>query len=384
VKHVLVIYEGAADAPSETLEGATPLQLARSMHASTLAARGACGLLRWSGRESLEQKLALLLGIAPEEARLLRRGPVEAVGTRVDPGRWTYAYRGNFITTDGAIINQSRVSGLSLDETRYLVEALMATQPEGVAAMEVTGAARVSVMFDHLSGKVDPGSFPGEGTDTNLDGGMPDSGRLELMKLSAELLPAQSINDVRVDLGENPASLLWLWGGGAPAAIGRPFLGAPLRAAMITNSPLARGLGRLCGMKTIELGDPWSGESKPDIIARPDLAGCFEAHDLTVIYVEAPMEAGRYGDPVEKVKQLDRLDVHVLARVVDAAATLPECRTMAVALPEENGGTDASPWLVSGRRIAADTAERWDEAACRDGALGAVPASRCLTQLIGD
>jgi len=389
VKYVLVIYEGAADMASDELEGSTPLQLARNVHATALMNRGMAGFLDWTQGEPvsrIEHALAMVLGIAPEEAQKLRRGPVEASGTPVPADSWTYAYRGNYVTTDGGEIRESRVSSLSLDETTWLTDALQEATKDLPVKLAVLGTGRIAVMFDQLKGKVDPGEFPHSGTpvDPDEDDSSAQSDRVVFGRKSAECLADQTLNEVRLDLGENPASQVWLWAGGPPCEIGRPFIGAPLKAVMITNSPLGRGMAALCRMKCHSLGDVWSDQSKPELIETSELAEAIAGHELTVIYVEAPEENGGYGSPVEKVKALDRLDIHVLGRVVEAVERVPETRLMLVALPEENVLMNETPILVCGAGAARDRVERWDETMCMEGSIGRLAAHRGLTRLLGD
>ena len=385
MKHVLVIYEGAADAPCDELEGATPLEIAHNIHATNLVKRGTGGLLQWSRDDrtaSTENALALLLGINAAEAKNLRRGPVEALGTSVDASRWTYAYRGNFITTDGVKISESRVSGITPDETSELTKSIAALFPGEHITLNVIGPGRVSVMFDRLTGKVDPGEFPAIGLPIELDAKGND--RIEFMKASETLLGKHAINDVRLDLGENPASVLWLWGGGAPMHVGRPFIGAPLKAAMVSNSPLARGMAKLCGMHFIDCGDLWTESQKPAMIERDTLATCIARHDLMVVYIEAPLEGGDFGPPIEKVKGIDRVDIHFLARVADAVAAVPDTRLMVTALPPDGMALAQTPVLLTGSRVKPDATERWNEMACASGSLGIMPAHRCLSMLVGE
>jgi 2,3-bisphosphoglycerate-independent phosphoglycerate mutase len=387
VKNVFVIYEGAADVATEELEGSTPLQLARSINAAALVKRGMAGCIHWSGDDHIsrtEHALATLLGVTPMDARSLRRGPVEAAGTGVDPSQWTYAYRGNYVPTDGQTVRESRVSGLSLDETKWLTEALTEAMAGENIKLSVVGTGRVSVMFEKLNGEVDPGIFPDVGTPVESGETKSVNNRPLFMARFADVLAAQSINDVRLDLNENPANMLWLWAGGPPVTVTRPFTGAPVKAAMVTNSPLARGLARLCGMKVFDLGDVWSELAQPELIETATLANCMAAHDLTVVYVEAPFEAGSYGTPAEKVKALDRLDIYVLSRVMEAAQRGSETKILLTALPEDGVGMETTPMLLCGSQVMADTVTRWDESVCNEGAMGQLAASRCLSRLFGE
>ncbi|MGA1529263.1 MAG: hypothetical protein ACO398_00785 [Kiritimatiellia bacterium] len=387
MQRILIIYEGAADEPSDELEGATPLEIARSAYASRLMARGRGGLIDWTGEnraDRLENALALLLGIMPEQARSLRRGPIEAAAVNVDPSSWTYAYRGNFVTADDTRILESRVASLSLDETSLLAKAVRESWDGPACHIEVTAPGAVAVTFDQIHGKLDAGNFPENGMTFDLDDADGENQLMRFMCHSARVLEREAINHVRVDLGENPASILWLWGGGGPSTIGRPFIGAPLKAAMISNSPLATGMAQLCGMDHLPLGELWNDNPRPELIDRDALTNCIVNHELTVVYVEAPLELGAYDSPIDKVKGLDRIDVHVLGAVHDAIAAVPGARLTLVALPAEDRPLDVTPALVCGERVTGDSLHRWDEKSCTGGALGKIPAYRSLSLLLGD
>lgn len=386
MKHVLVIYEGAADVASDELEGSSPLQLSRSVHASDLVTRGVSGTFLWSPDDHLrrtEGALATLLGVSPGEARLLRRGPVEAAGLG-GASTWTYAYRGNFVTTDARDIRENRVSGLSLDETQWLID-LVAVSTAGLpVCFSLLAEGRVAVMFEGMAGSVEPGDFPAVGTAASYSDKQMVNDRRRVMMKSAETLAAASINDVRVDLGENPASMLWLWAGGPPVSISLPFGGVAMKTAMVTNSPLGRGMARLCGMDLLELGDVWAETNTPELVSSDVLQKCIAQHTLTVVYVEAPREGGSYGTDVEKVKALDRADIHVLGRVHEVVQRLPETRMMVTALPPDGIYMNETPVLLSGHRVDRDSVVRFDERSCGEGSLGRLPARQCLESLLGE
>ena len=387
MKHVLVIYEGAADVASDELEGSTPLQLARSVHATALVERGVAGCLYWAPEDRItrtEGALATLLGVSPGEAKLLRRGPVEAAGVAKPGATWTYAYRGNFVTTDGPYVRESRVSGLSLDETTWLADAVSASVTDLPVHLAVVAEGRVSVMFEGMVGSIEPGEFPKPGTPVASTGGDQKNDRRRVMAKSAETLAGASLNEIRVDLGENPANQLWLWAGGPPVSLGTPLGGTGMKTAMVTNSPLARGMATLCGMDLLELGDIWADVSVPEVIDSAVLQKCLARHDLTVVYVEAPLEGGSHGTVVEKVKALDRLDIHVLGRVYELAMNTPDVRVMVAALPPDGMWMEQTPVLLSGSGVAKDSVFRFDEVVCGDGALSRLPAHRCLVRLAGE
>ena len=387
MKYVLVIYEGVADAALDELEGSTPLQLARNVNATALTGRGESGCFFWALEDRIhrsEAALALLLGVGPTEAKSIRRGSVEAAAVIPGGAAWTYAYRGNFVATDGVAIRENRVSGLSIDETQWLTEALNESLEAPGVRVAMVGEGRTVVTFDRLSGAVDPGVFPEAGMPLEDSPVRKESDRQVVMRKAGGILASASINDVRVDLGENPANGLWLWGGGPPVAPSMVWPSNVTRPLMVTNSPLARGMAVLCGMETLELGDVWSEASTPDLVKTDRLYQTMLRHDLTVVYVEAPGEGGRFGGGVEKVKAIDRLDIHVLGRLNEVLKQYPEHRLMIAALPPDGMWIEETPVVLSGSGISPDAVNRWSEAECADGALGRLNAQRCLHRLAGE
>lgn len=384
------MVEGAADVACDELEGATPLQVARSVHATALAERGASGWIDWSretgGTYRAEHGLALLLGIPAAEARTLRRGPVEAAGSGLDPSTWTYAYRGNLITADEHSVRDARAAGLSLDETEWLANALRDDAKETTVSLAVVGPARLVVAFDRMHGDVDPGFAPEPGAPLDGANEMPRryGERAALMRRSRDVLSIQSINEVRVDLGENPANMLWLWGGGPPAVMGAPFSGRPVNAVMVSNSPLARGLAGLCGMPHVALGEPWSELAKPELPGLDRVAKLVRDHDLVIVYVEAPEEQGRFGSAMEKMKALDRVDFHVLRPLVEVIEREGDGLLALAALPEDGAEEAVTPFCCRGSTVVRDGVARWDELAAREGALGCRTAHGLLNIVLGE
>jgi 2,3-bisphosphoglycerate-independent phosphoglycerate mutase len=382
VKRVLVILEGAAGEPQPELEGATPLEVARGVNTSALATRGATGWLDWasldlSGRT--EEALAVLLGVPPAEARALRRGAVEAAAAVPPFAPWIYAFSGQFVTVDGDEVRDDRADGLSLDETRWLVDGLRTLPALTGTQWAVAASGRVLVALDSLSDAVDSGVPPVTGRSWSP---AEPGDRTRLMRAAAAWLPGQTVNTVRLDLGENPANVLWLWGGGAPATISRAFIGAPVKAVMVTDSPLARGLAALARMPVQPLGGLWEATANPPVRDADGYAALLEKHELVIVYVEAPDGRGGYGAPVEKAKALDRIDLQVVARVAAATQRFPEHRIMVAALPAEGEAHPHTPVLLAGHRIDADPTVRWDETACTEGTLGSVAAHRAVSRVL--
>jgi 2,3-bisphosphoglycerate-independent phosphoglycerate mutase len=84
--------------------------VARCANAERLAREGRAGWLTLPDHpdeQRSEVLLALLCGASRPEALQLHRGPLEAAALQLDTAGYTHAYRGNFVTLDGAQVRES-------------------------------------------------------------------------------------------------------------------------------------------------------------------------------------------------------------------------------------------------------------------------------------
>ena len=388
MKHVVVVYEGAADAPQRELEGRTPLQVARCPNAARLAREGRAGWLKAPAREEdhrSEVLLALLCGCSHPEALQLHRGPVEAAALEEDLRGYTHAFRANLVTLDGGQLRESRVGRLSLEETRLLTASVQdAFDPQQVRLL-TAAPARVMVLVRSDQEILAPGLHP-DLAEGDVELYLPQGKRGELVRrmleASGRALQKATINDVRVDLGENPATHLWLWGGGR-------FYQPGHRAGLVlSNSQLGRGLARLLGMGWHPLRDPW-GEDASSLERNAALfAQSLQEADFLLVHVEAPREAGGYGGAVEKVRLLERVDLVLLGPLMRALEQARPCRVALTAdnllVPSGHEAAGRAPVAVWRDGVDQGGVAHWDEPSCREGALGALAPEDLYSITMGE
>ena len=113
-----------------------------------------------------------------------------------------------------------------------------------------------------------------------------------------------------------PGTDIWLWGQGAAPRL--PLLEEQrgLRGAVVAAVDLIRGIGVAAGMDVIEAPGA-TGDLDTDYAAKGTAAvAALAGHDLVLVHVEAPDEAGHQGDPAAKVSAIERVDADVLAPVL--------------------------------------------------------------------
>jgi 2,3-bisphosphoglycerate-independent phosphoglycerate mutase len=306
---------------------------------------------------------------------------LEAVAAGLRPRGEGWAYAARLVTLDDGVLVDGAVTGLTPAEAEHLLAAV----PEGVGAeggfrLVPSGGGR-AVLWSSSQTEVVVETPPRLAAGKRFEDMVGSTGGGAALASFAERAAAclrdHPVNEVRVDLGENPANGIWPWSGGAfPTAWASPGPGRT-RAAMLTDRPFARGVARLCGMETLQLGDPWTAEAGACSVPLRGLVATLRRCDELVVYVGAPGECGWFGGVSDKVRALGRLDQNVLAPlklVLDAYRPYRLClvalRPAASAAGRPAEG--ALPWVAAGEGIEADTVEHWDEAACAEGALGRV------------
>ena len=140
----------------------------------------------------------------------------------------------------------------------------------------------------------------------------------DLMERSADLLVDHEVNAVRRDLGENPATMIWLWGQGRRPQMPSFRERFGVLAGVISAVDLVNGIGTLLRMERIRVPGA-TGYYDTDYAAKGRYASeALDRLDLVFVHVEAPDEAAHDGSARMKVECLERIDRHVVGPVWEA------------------------------------------------------------------
>jgi 2,3-bisphosphoglycerate-independent phosphoglycerate mutase len=131
------------------------------------------------------------------------------------------------------------------------------------------------------------------------------------------ILAYHEINNVRRDLGENPATGLWLWGQGKMPQLPSFLERFGRRGAAITAVDLMRGLAKLIGWDRIEvpgatgyIDTNYAGKGAAAVAA-------LDKYDIVAVHVEAPDEAGHNADAKAKTEAITQIDRHIVGPVLE-------------------------------------------------------------------
>lgn len=326
MKYAIVIPDGAADRPAKALNGRTPLEVARLPHMNRIAAEGRLGTVQTVPPKmdpGSDVAILSLFGYDPAQC-YTGRAPLEAAARGIEVGKEDWVFRCNLVTVaDDEMVDYS-AGHIKTAEAEVLIAALEARFGSDALRFYPGVGYRHLLVFHGETFKVrtaPPHDIMGQTIKKYLPKGKNASRLVELMEASREVLAEHPVNQVRRDLGENPATQIWLWGQGQ-----RPHLASfaerwGLRGAAVTAVDLVRGIARLIGWDVIEVEGAtgyydtnYAGKGRAAIDALRD-------HDLVVVHVEATDEAGHNGDAREKVRALEAVDREIVGPLLEALSS---------------------------------------------------------------
>jgi 2,3-bisphosphoglycerate-independent phosphoglycerate mutase len=334
-KAVVLIIDGLGDLPVAALGGQTPLEAARTENLDRLAAAGEFGLVDpiLPGEvPNTDSGVGLLLGLAPEQALRLKRGPVEAAGAGRPLREGEIAVRANFATLretpDGLLVNDRRagritsgtrelaaaVNGLRLD-AGLRAEFRSTDQHRGVLILSGPG-------LDPAVSDTDPGDSDGPGFLRRCEALRPAAARTaaginEFVQQAHRTLSGHAVNLRREAAGEPPANGIITRGAGAWFRPDNVVLELGLRVAVVTGCNTVLGLARLFDFDTlVEPG--FTASQDTDLEGKVTAAlRALATHDIVYVHVKGPDLCAHDRLPLAKRDFLERLDL-ALAPLVSA------------------------------------------------------------------
>jgi 2,3-bisphosphoglycerate-independent phosphoglycerate mutase len=306
-----------------------------------------------------------ILGYDPK-AYYTGRGPLEAANIGVEVGADEVAFRCNLVTVNNDIMADYSAGHIRDNESKVLMEYLdKAIGTDKVkfyhgksyrnlviiktrSQEEIAGLIKTSCTPPHdISGK-------------NILKHMP-KGRcagllLKLMEDSRPALEKNEINKVRVDLKENPANMIWLWGQGTNPNM-PSFKGMfGIDGAVISAVDLVNGIGRLTGLEIINVPGA-TGYYDTNYAGKGEYAvESLKKKDFVFVHVEAPDEAGHNGDLREKIKAIENFDKYVVGPVWEYLESTGDFRIMVLAdhatpVSVRTHTADPAPFEITGNGV---------------------------------
>ena len=320
MKYAIIIPDGAADLPLDELDGRTPLAAAATPNMDWIAAHGKLGTVSNIPKGmpcGSDVAILSLFGYDPEQY-YTGRAPLEAAAQNLTVRSDEWIFRCNLVTiVDGAMEDYSAghittdEAGAIIDEINRVLADAQVRFYRGVSYRHL-----MTFLYDCKVRTTPPHDILGQPVAGYLPKGKGSEKLRAIMHRSEEVLARHEINTIRRDLGENPATSLWLWGEGKMPQLASFRKRFGLDAAAITAVDLVRGLAKLIGWHCIEV-DGATGFVDTNYAGKGAAAvAALDDYDLVCVHIEAPDEAGHNADVQGKVRAIEQIDEQIVGPVL--------------------------------------------------------------------
>ncbi len=330
MKYVIIVGDGMADYPIQSLGGRTPLMVARTPHMDWMAKQGEIGLVRTiPDGFNPGSEIANLSIFGYDPIRYYTgRGPLEAASLGVKLADDDIAFRCNLVTLKfqgNKIVMEDFSAGHITDgEAKKVILDLnkeMATNEirfySGVSYRHLMVLKNGAAKFSNLE-KLEltpPHDIIGKEITTLLS--QMKEPVLALMNESQKLLKSHPINLARESKGLPPANSIWLWGQGRSPRMITLKERFGMDGYVISAVHLIKGIGILAGLEVLEVpGVTGYFDTNYDGKAQYAMKGLKEK-DFVYVHVEAPDEAGHMGNPQLKIEAIEAFDEKIVGPILE-------------------------------------------------------------------
>lgn len=328
MKYVVVLGDGMADEPIESLGGKTPLEYAETPNMNRLSKKAEVGMVHTipEGMKPGSDTANLsVLGYDPK-IYYSGRSPLEALSIGVSMKDTDIALRCNIVTISEedvpfekqTIIDHS--SGeISTEDCAVLLNAVREVLEDETYHFYVGTSYRHCLIWEE--GEVTELTPPHDVLGQVIGRYLPaDEILREMMKKSYEILKNHPLNLERKKQGLNPANCCWFWGAGTKPLLSDFQEKTGKKGMMISAVDLLKGIAVGAGMGVAQVEGANGGlhtnyEGKTQAALSALLQ---EDYDFAYIHVEAPDEMGHQGSVEKKVKAIEYLDTRVIGPLTKA------------------------------------------------------------------
>ena len=325
MKYVVVLGDGMADWPMESLGGGTPLSCAKTPVMDALAKVSEIGTVATIPEGMAPGSDTANLSVMGYDPRryYTGRSPLEALSIGVDMKDTDVVYRCNLVTLteEDAPYEEQTILDHSSDEISTEDAAVLlrdvCRELENETYRFYTGTSyRHCLVWDR--GQVLELTPPHDVLERKIGEYLPhDETLLYMQKRSYEILKNHPLNIRRKEQGLNPANSFWFWGAGT-----KPILTSfediyHKKGVMISAVDLLKGIAAGAEMDSIQveganggLNTNYEGKAEAAVKALTE-----QGYDFAYIHVEAPDEMGHQGSVEKKIRSIEYLDQRLIRLV---------------------------------------------------------------------
>lgn len=399
IKTAVLVCDGMGDYPIEQLGGKTPLEVAKTPFMDQLGREGKVGLARTIPAgyvPASDVGNMAILGYDPA-IYYSGRAPLEAANMGVKLGNGDVAFRCNLVTADGDTLVDYSAGHIRSEEASTLIRAM--GKKLGSSTLEFYPG----IQYRHLAvfrdaGLTDdlvkttcrpPHDIMGWKISEHLPQGPAAERLIHLMEASRQILSTHEVNQVRIDLKENPGNMIWLWGQGKRLSVPTLKERFGVTGSVISAVDLVKGAGLLAGLEVINVPGA-TGYYDTNYQGKAEAAlRTLQSHDFTFVHIEAADEAGHNGDLRQKIAAIENFDKQIVGGIVNEMKKQGKFRVLIIpdhltSVEKRTHLADPVPFIIYGEGIPASGVGSFGESQAKAAGWMVEQAFEILPRLLTD
>jgi 2,3-bisphosphoglycerate-independent phosphoglycerate mutase len=394
MKYCVLIIDGAAGLPIKERGGKTCLELARTPNLEAMTAQGTLGLVRTVPQGMEPSSACACMSVMGYDPVVYYKGraSIEAKSLGIDIGEGDVVFRCNLVNVSDGRMQDYSAGHISTAEAGELIKTIN----EKFGNDEVGFYPGVS--YRHIlkiKGHEEtlkaictpPHDIPGKPVKEYLPKGVGSDYLRDLMARSDAVLKDHPVNIERKKRGQLPATGIWLfWGSGQVPDMPAFKKVYGLAAAMTSGVDLLRGLASMVGMDILNIKGVTDGPDNDNAAQVDGALDTLKGHDLVVVHIEAPDEAGHEGDITGKIGAIEKIDAEVVRRL--RSWNKEELRVLIMPdhptpIKFRTHTADPVPFLIWGKAVKPDGAKRFTEAEAKRTGVFVEEGYKIMGRLVG-
>ncbi len=327
-KIVILVGDGMADYPIQSLGGRTPLEVAHTPTMDFMAVRGVLGMARTvpHGMSPGSDTANLSIFGCDPRAYYTGRAPLEALNMGIPMTERDVAFRCNMVNIDAQGVMRDFSAGHVDSAFSKLVLEEIGKENGGADFQFYPGVSYRNIMlwknYPHprIADTTPPHDIQGRDAHAHLPAGDGARELNEIMeKARGVIARSQAIRDARLNLKGDPTDI-WLWGAGRRPSMPSMMERYGLGGCTISAVDLIHGIGRALGLSPMRV-EGATGYLDTNYQGKVDaLFATLDEHDFVFLHVEAPDESGHEGNLEHKLQAIADFDAKIVTPVMQGLA----------------------------------------------------------------
>jgi len=379
MKYAIIVLDGAADEPMAELDGQTALEQAAIPHTDWISQNGRLGLVQTTPEGFIPGDDVSLLSVLGYDPAVYHkgRGSLEALAREIHAGPEDWVFCCNLVTVADGVLVDYAAGNIDSVQAEELINDLNRELADDVLRF-YPGKGYRHLMVYH-GGNFDGELIPPHDIMDRPIAKFPPRGKQgkilrKIMERAGAILRPHEVNQVRLDLQENEANYIWLWGPGRLWQLESFRRRFGVSGAVIAGVDVMKGLAKAAGMKVIETA-PETDNPDTNYQAKGETAlAALQNHDLVLVHVETPHEMSLAGLLPEKIKAIEKIDQYVVGPLLPWLKKQDQWRMMilsnqATPVHLRTHTKEPTPFTLAGAGISGSPMQSFSEVNAKNSGL---------------